>query len=100
MTSVDVNEQVRRRELVRDMRAASEQGQELDEYRAKRDQAIDEWAAWLHAEMDRCHANDPVEVLPQALALLQERANAAARTAAKTVAQAEVRKMLRKAIAP
>jgi hypothetical protein len=98
MTNVDVNEQVRRRELIRDTRAASEQGQELEEYRAKRDQAIAEWAAWFHAEMDKCHATDPVEVLPQALALLQERANAAARTAAKTAARDEVKKMLRKAI--
>jgi hypothetical protein len=98
--TVDVSEQVRRRELMRDMRAASQQGQELEEYRAKRDQAVDEWAAWLHAEMDRCHATDPVEVLPAALALVQERASAAARTAAKTAAQDEVRKMLRKAIAP
>jgi hypothetical protein len=99
MTSVDVNEQVRRRELMRDMRAASAQGQELEEYRAKRDQAVDEWAAWLHAEMDRCHASDPVEVLPAALALVQERASAAARTAAKTAARDEVRRMLRRAIA-
>jgi hypothetical protein len=98
MTTVDVNEQVRRRELMRDMRAASEQGQELDEYRAKRDQAIAEWVAWFHAEMDRCQVNDPVEVLPAALALLQERASAAARTAAKAVACSEVKAMLRKAI--
>jgi hypothetical protein len=99
MTDIDVNEQVRRRELMRDMRAASAQGQEPEEYRAKRDQSVDEWAAWLHAEMDRCHATDPVEVLPAALALVQERAIAEARAAAKTAARDEVRRMLRRAIA-
>jgi hypothetical protein len=36
MTSTDVNEQVRRREFIRDTKAASAQGQELEEYRAKR----------------------------------------------------------------
>jgi hypothetical protein len=98
MTNIEVNEQVRRRELIRDMRAASAQGQELEEYRAKRDQAITEWAAWFHATMDQCHATDPVELLPQALALLQERAVAEARAAAKAAAQTEVRRMLKKAI--
>jgi hypothetical protein len=98
MTNIDATEQVRRRELMRDMKAASAQGLEVDEYRLKRAQAVDEWAAWFHEAMDQCHATDPVEVLPQALALLQERANAAARTAAKTAARDEVKKMLRKAI--
>jgi hypothetical protein len=98
MTSIDANEQVRRRELVRDTRAASQQGQELDEYRAKRDQAVEEGAAWFRAEMDKCHATDPVEVLPAALALVSERATAAARTAAKIAARDEVKAMLRRII--
>jgi hypothetical protein len=98
MTNIDAGEQVRRREFVRDMKAASAQGQELEEYRAKRDQAADEWAAWFHEAMDQYQANDPVEVLPQALALLQERAIAEARAAAKEAAQATVKAMLRRAI--
>jgi hypothetical protein len=53
----DIGEQVRRREFVRDMKAATALGQELEEYRSKRDQAVDEWAAWFHAEMDKA---DPV----------------------------------------
>jgi hypothetical protein len=100
MTSIDVNEQVRRREFMRDTRAASAQGLEVDEYRAKRDQAVAEWAAWFHKTMDETHAMDPAEVLPQALALLQERSIAAARTAAKAAARDEVKKMLRKALVP
>jgi hypothetical protein len=96
----DIGEQVRRRELVRDMKAASAQGVELDEYRKKRDRTTDEWAAWFRAELDKHHATDPVEVLPAALALLQERAIAEVRTAAKSIARAEVKEMLRKAITP
>jgi hypothetical protein len=91
-----INEQVRRREFVRDMRAASAQGEELEEYRAKRDQVAAEWAAWFREAMDQHQAEDPVEVLPQALALLQERAIAAARTAARTAARDEVKAMLRR----
>jgi len=98
MMSVDVNEQVRRRELMRDMRAASQQGQELEEYRAKRDRTVEEWTAWLHAAMDRAGATDPVEVLPQALAQVQERAIAEARAAAKATVQHEIRRMFRKAL--
>jgi hypothetical protein len=98
MTNIDANEQARRRELIRDTRAASQQGLELPEYREKREKAISEWTAWFHSEMDKCHASDPVEVLPAALALLQERATAAARTAARAAAHAEVKAILRKAI--
>jgi hypothetical protein len=58
MTNVDVNEQVRRRDFIRDMKAASAQGQELDEYRAKREQAADEWAGWFREAMDRHRAED------------------------------------------
>jgi hypothetical protein len=97
MTNIDSNEQVRRRELIRDTRAASALGMEVAEYREKRDQDADEWAAWFRAEMDKCHASDPVEVLPQALVLLQERAIAAARTAARSAARDEVKAMLRRA---
>jgi hypothetical protein len=98
MSNIDANEQVQRRELIRDTRAASQQGLELPEYREKREKAISEWTAWFHSEMDKCHASDPVEVLPAALALLQERAIAAARTAAAEAARDQVKKMLRKAI--
>jgi hypothetical protein len=98
MTSIDTNEQVRRREFIRDTRAASALDLEVDEYRVKRDQLIAEWANWFHATMDQCHAMDPVEVLPQAFARLQERADAAARHAAKVAARAEVKAMLKRAI--
>jgi hypothetical protein len=98
-TNIDSTEQVRRRDYVRDTRAASAQGLEIDEYRAKRDQAVNEWAEWFHATMKECRVDDPAEILPQAMAMLQERAIAAARSAAKTAARDEVKKMLRKVIA-
>jgi hypothetical protein len=98
MTNIDVNERVRRREFIRDMKAASSQGQELDEYRARRDAAVDQWTSWFRSMMTEHHVDDPAELLPMALALLQERAIAEARAAAKAAAQATVRAMLRKAI--
>jgi hypothetical protein len=94
MTNIDVGEQIRRREYMRDTKAAAAQGEETEEYRAKRDRTVEEWAAWFHAEMERCSASDPVEILPHALTLVQERATAAARGAAKAAAQSEVRRML------
>lgn len=48
--------------------------------------------------MDETHALDPVEILPAALARVEERAIAEARRAAQDVARETVRSMLRKAI--
>jgi hypothetical protein len=54
----------------------------------------------VHAEMDKCHADDPVEVMPQALVWLEQRAVAAARAEAKTMVQTEIKNMLRRMIGP
>jgi hypothetical protein len=93
-------EQSRRRELTRDAKAALQQGLSLDEYIAKRDQTVTEWTRWFHAEMDKCHVDDPIECLPQAFARVEERAIGEARAAAKAAARTEVRAMLRKVITP
>jgi hypothetical protein len=91
-------ERVRRRELTRDSRAAIQLGLSLDQYRQQREAVISDWCEFLHAEMDRSHANDPIEVLPQALARLEERAISEARRAGEASAKEMVAKMLRKAI--
>jgi hypothetical protein len=75
------------------------QGQSLEEFIATRDAIADGWAKWFRAEMDKFGAEDPVEVLPNALARIEQHAIAEAREAAKAAAQAEVRTMLRRAIA-
>ena len=53
-------ERIRRRELTRDSRAAAQLGLSLDEYRQQREAVIKDWCEFLHAEMDRTHALDPI----------------------------------------
>jgi hypothetical protein len=91
-------ERVRRRELTRDSRTAIHLGLSLDQYRQQREAMISDWCEFLHAEMDRTHAIDPTEVIPQALARLEERAIAEARRAGEASAKEMVTQMLRKAL--
>jgi hypothetical protein len=91
-------EKTRRAELNRDLRAALAQGQSLDEYRAAHEQRVDRWVQLFYAEMERLRSDDPVECLPNLMAKLEESAIAAARAAAKAMAEEQVKAMLRKAI--
>jgi hypothetical protein len=50
--------------------------------------------------MDECGVDDPVEILPELLARLEEHAIGEARTAAKVAAREEVQRLLRKVMAP
>jgi hypothetical protein len=50
--------------------------------------------------MDECGAVDPVEILPELLARLEEHAIGEARAAAKVAAREEVQRLLRKVVAP
>jgi hypothetical protein len=91
-------ERARRSEEVTDTRSAVALGISCDEFRQLRDKNIDDWCRWLHSEMDRTHADDPHEILPQICARLEQRCAAAARAAAKTAAQEVVKLMLGKAV--
>jgi hypothetical protein len=91
-------ERQRRAELNKDSRAALALGLTLDAYRERRDDEIEAWCAYLHAEMDRLRASDPSEVLPHLAARIEERATAEARKVAEQVAKDTLRQMLRKAI--
>jgi len=71
----------------------------LTEYVAKRDESAAEWCSWLRAKMNELHIDDALELLPMALAKVEEAAIAEARRAATAAARAEVGRMLRKAIA-
>ncbi len=92
-------ERVRRREHLRDSKAALTLGLSLSAYTAQRDALTCDWVEFFHSEMDKLQVDDPMQVVPQALARLQERVVAEARSTAATVARDEVAKMLRKAIA-
>jgi hypothetical protein len=66
-------------------------GLSLDEFLVARQACTEDWTGWLHREMQRCNTDDPVEVLPVALARVEQQAVAEARRAAENVARAEVR---------
>src|SRR5262245_19847746 len=89
-------EKTRRAELNADTRQALQMGLSLDEFLVARQACTEDWTGWLHREMQRCNADDPVEVLPAALARVEQQAVAEARRAAENVARAEVREEARR----
>jgi len=66
---------------------------------SSRETSVGRWTEWLRAEMDQHHLDDPVELLPQALARVEQRAIAEARAAATAVVMHEIRRMFKKALA-
>ena len=86
-------ERERRAELNRDTRAALALGLTLDAYRERRDEEVEAWCQYLHDEMDRLKASDPVEVLPHLAVRIHERATAEARKTAEKVAKETVNRM-------
>lgn len=91
-------ERVRRSEYMLDTKAALQIGVSHDEYVAQRDQNVEKWCQWLHAEMDRTRACDPTEILPQIAVRIEQHAVAEARKAAKAAARETVQVMFAKAI--
>jgi hypothetical protein len=83
-------ERQRRAAHMADMREAVALGRSVEEHLQLRAAVASEWAEWFHIEMNECGVDDPTEVLPQALARIQQRATAEACRAAKDVARAEV----------
>jgi hypothetical protein len=68
-------ERVRRAELIRNSRAiclSGVGGDTIDQREAKRETKADAWSRWFHARMDGVGTTDPVEVLPDAFARLEQ----------------------------
>ena len=65
-------ERARRTEYVRETKAALTQHQTIEERTKHRELSADRWAQWLHARMDSNGCADPVQVLPDALAQLEQ----------------------------
>jgi hypothetical protein len=86
-------ERVRRRELVRDMRAANQRGISIEQREKQRADAAAEWTQWLHQKMESSGCTDPVELLPDILAKIEQTIDD--RVAA---AIAEIKQTLRKAM--
>jgi hypothetical protein len=56
----------------RETRAALQNGERLDQRIATREKHADEWSRWLHDRMDAAGTNNALEVLPDALAKLEQ----------------------------
>jgi hypothetical protein len=70
--ALDNAEKRRRVEYTRETRAALQNNERLDQRIATREKAADEWARWLHDRMDAAGTNNALEVLPDALAKLEQ----------------------------
>ena len=75
MTEISEQERFRRGEYVRDSRAALAQNETVEQRLAKRDAKADAWAQWFRQRMDASGCTDPVELLPDALAKLEQLAD-------------------------
>jgi hypothetical protein len=94
-TFINEHERFRRTEYARDSKAALAQGELLEQRIAKREAKADIWVQWFRQKMDSNGNVDPVELLPDALAKLEQ-------TIDDRVAAAvnEIKATLRKALAP
>jgi len=72
MSNISEQERFRRGEYARDSRAALAQNETLEQRLAKRETKADVWAQWLRQKMDSTNCSDPVELLPDALAKLEQ----------------------------
>jgi hypothetical protein len=68
-------ERIRRSEYVRHSKAALARGESLEARTKRREGYANEWAAWFRARMDSADVDDPVSLLPDAMARLQELAD-------------------------
>src|SRR5262249_20642393 len=94
--SLSEGERARRRQYAIDSRAALGLGLSLEQCLEKRKAAIESWTTLIRAQMQEHNASDPVEILLQLLARLQENVVGEARTAARAAAREEVLSLLRK----
>jgi len=72
MSNISEQERFRRGEYARDSRAALAQNETLEQRLAKRETKADVWAQWFRQKMDSTSCTDPVELLPDAFAKLEQ----------------------------
>ena len=72
-TNLSTAERIRRAEYLRDSRAvALARGQTIETRAKQREELANQWSAWLRQRMDAADCDDPAEVLPDALARLEQ----------------------------
>jgi hypothetical protein len=89
---------VRRRELTSATRRAVGLGKTLDQYRSEHDRDVENLTTAIRAAMDSAGVSDPTELLPEILTNLREEIIAEARSAGRTAAVNEVKRMLKRVI--
>jgi hypothetical protein len=72
VTHLSEAERARRSEFVLESRAALAQGKTLEQRTKTREEMADKWAQWFRHKMDARGCTDPVEVLPDAFAKLEQ----------------------------
>jgi hypothetical protein len=92
------DERVRRQRWAADSRAAAKLGLSLEKCLAARAVGVETWTTLIRALMQEHGVDDPVAVLPELLAQIEQHAIGEARTTARTTAREEVRAMLKRAI--
>jgi hypothetical protein len=72
---IDEAERARRTEFVRDTKAALAQDETLEARTKRREEKADEWARWFRQNMEAAGCSDPGQILPDALARLEQITN-------------------------
>jgi hypothetical protein len=70
--AADAAERARRTEFVRETKAAIQNGETLEQRTRKYEDAAVEWSHWVREKMKRAGAEDPVELLPDILARIDQ----------------------------
>jgi len=71
--SLSPAERIRRFEYMRDSKAVAQaRGQTIETRAKQREEFADRWAAWLRQRMDAADCDNPAEVLPDAMARLEQ----------------------------
>jgi hypothetical protein len=69
---LSITERVRRVEFIRDSRAFARGSETVEQREHERETKADKWSDWLHAKMHESGSANPVAVLPDALARLEQ----------------------------
>ena len=72
MTATSKAERNRRAGIIRDSRAALQQGETLDDRRERREKTADRWLSWCQHEMALRNCEDPAELPPDTCARLEQ----------------------------
>jgi hypothetical protein len=92
-------EAAHKKQFIVDSRRAAQLGQNVHEYRVQRKAACEKWTTMIRALMDENGVlTDPVRVLPEILATVEEHVTRAARQEAKSAARGELQRLLRKVV--